>query len=672
MTQGAKVPDLQACIRSCVAHLQAGRLNEVEHLARAALVQYPQAAVVWHLLGVALLSLGRLGEAREALHASLDLAPNNASAWDHLGVTLQRLGDHAEATRAFEHSLAIRPDAASVWSNAAANACDEKRYERAIEHARQALLLDPNLAPACLARGNALSALGRFAEAVTWLERAVELAPSLIEARASLGGVYGEMGRESDALRMLESVIASNPQDPVSRTNYAQALYRLGRIDEALPHYRAAIAADPMRIEPWNGYLFALTHLPGVTPEALFAAHCEFGELFEEKWRDSWGGWQNERDPDRRLRIGFVSGDLRDHAIAHFIEPVWASLDRTQFSLHAYHNYAREDSVSARLREQVDAWSNVHEVSDEALFDRIRADLIDVLFDLSGHTAYNRLALFARKPAPVQISALGYPNTTGLRAMDYRIVNGLALGSRDIDRFFTEHLLRLGVGRQFTSQGGLPEVNPLPALSRGYFMFGSFNRPAKIGRETVDLWSKVLHRVPSARMTIGAISNPELEARLTALFEANGIDAARLVFKPRVEMSAYLLMHNDVDLLLDSFPYTGGTTSNHALSMGVPTLTLAGKALQQRQGAGVMLRAGLAEWVVESESEYISKAVATATQPHALAEQRLRLRAHLEALRSAEPRGDDLGSAIRRVWQRWCKGLPAESLDLTRSCPPGS
>lgn len=664
MKTGAESTDLKECVRACVAHLQAGRLNDLETLARAALARHPQASALRHLLGVALLSDGRLSEAVLEIRAALDVAPGNAAAWDHLGVTLQRLGDHVEAARAFERSLAIRPDAATVWSNAAVNACDRKLYETAIEHAQRALALDANLAPACLACGNALSALGRLADAVNLLERAVGLAPGLIEAKASLGGVYGELGRESDALRMLEPVVGSNPQDPISRTNYAQALYRLGRIDEAIPHYRAAIAADPSRIEPWNGYLFALTHLHSVTPDALFAAHREFGEVFEAPWRDAWGGWLNDRDPERRLRVGFVSGDLREHAIAHFIEPVWASLDREQFALHVYHNYSQEDATSARLRGQVDAWSNVNAVTDDELFDRIRADRIDILFDLSGHTAYNRLAVFARKPAPVQVSWLGYPNTTGLKAMDYRLVNGAAFSGRDGDCFFTEHLVRLGMGSQFAPPPDLPDVSPLPALSQGFFMFGSFNRPAKIGKEAVELWSKVLHRVPTARMTIGAISDPALEERLGAMFEANGIDRVRLVFKPRVALGAYLKLHNDVDLLLDCFPYTGGTTTNLALWMGVPTLTLMGEALQQRQGAGVMLRSGLSDWVVKTQADFVAVAVAVAEQPAPLAGLRSRLRDQVMQVARSRADSDDLGVAVRMMWQRWCHGLPSAPIDL--------
>lgn len=647
--------DLQASVRACIAHLQAGRLDALEALARSALSRHPQAAVLWQLQGVALLSLGRLAEALTSLRKSVELVPANASAWDNLGVVLQRLGEHDDAALAFERSLSISRDVAGVWSNAAANACDLKRYDVAIAYAERALVLDASLAPAALARGNALSALGRLGEAADWLERAVMLAPGLLEAHASLGGVYAESGRHAQAVEILTPLATLSAGNPVVLTNLAQALYHLGRIDEALAHFRAAIECGSSRVEPWNGYLFTLTHMATVTPEALHAAHVAFGDTFEGRWRDRWGGWDNDRDPQRRLRIGFVSGDLRNHAIAHFIEPIWAALDRGQFELHAYHTYPSEDATSERLRALVAHWSNVHALTDDALEERIRADRIDILFDLSGHTAYNRLPVFARKPAPIQISWVGYPGTTGLRAVDYRFVHASAVSEGQMDPFFTERLVRLELTSNFAPYPDLPDVSPLPALDAGVLTFASFNRPAKLGREAVALWARVLAGVPRARMLIGAVSDAALESRIVELFHEFGIERARLAFKPRVDMQAYLSLHHEVDLILDTLPYSGGTTTHHALWMGVPTLTLAGSSLQQRQGAGILARAGLPEWITYSEEVFVAKAIEAARDLPALAALRMTLRPHLRSLTDGV-RGADIGVPLRALWRRWCEG----------------
>lgn len=623
--------------------------------------QHPRAFGGWQLLGVARLSLGDAAGAEPALQRAVQLAKDNAVAWELLGVALQRLGRPDEAAAALERSLALRPASPSGWANAAAVACERRRFDEAMHCARRALALDPRLASAHVSVGNALLATGRADAALMSFQQALSAAPGLAEALTGAGNALVQLEREAEALPLLEQAVKLQPASAVACVQLAAALARLGRMPEAIERYRAAIALDRSNPLLWSGYLYALTHADGVDPGAVFAAHVEFGELIEAPWRDQPRKWSNLPDPDRPLRLGFVSADLRDHPVAYFVEPSWARFDPKQFELHAYHSYPAEDAVSDRLRTRVKAWHRVHDWSDEALAERIRADGIDILFDLSGHTAGTRLGVFARKPAPLQVTWIGYPGTTGLQAMDYRIVN-LMSAEGGVDRHFVEKLIRCGVGTCFEPPDVLPPLSPLPALARGHVTFGSFNRPVKITSQSVALWCRVLNAVPDARMLIGAVGDGATQARLTELFVANGVDAARLDFRPRVSLDAYLALHSEVDFLLDTLPYSGGTTTSHALWLGVPTLSRVGEGQQQSHAKWRLVQAGLDDWAVYDDDEFVERAVAASRDMPALAAVRAGLRARMEAARERERISPDLPRALRIIWQRWCGGLAPEAL----------
>lgn len=375
---------------------------------------------------------------------------------------------------------------------------------------------------------------------------------------------------------------------------------------------------------------------------------------------------ENVRDPERDLRVGFVSGDLRKHPLAYLIEPIWQAMRGGRNQVIAYSNFGTEDDVSARLRALTDSWVRIERMNDEALADRIRRDSIDILFDLSGHTTHNRLPVFAMKPAPIQVSWLGYPATTGLSAMDYRFVRGADTDGHLIERLFCEKLVRLRF-RGFEPEPNAPAVGPLPALTAGHVTFGSFNRPSKISEATTDLWSLVLRAVPNSRLLIAAAGEMRTQDRLRMLFESKGISSERLSFRPRVSLADYLAMHHEVDIALDAFPYTGGTTTNHALWMGVPVLSLVGTTPQQRQASSILVMLGLSEWAARSAEEYVARAVEATSNLGELSQLRERLRPAMAASfqGSTAAVARELDWALRMVWQRWCAGLPPESFTVT-------
>jgi predicted O-linked N-acetylglucosamine transferase (SPINDLY family) len=363
-----------------------------------------------------------------------------------------------------------------------------------------------------------------------------------------------------------------------------------------------------------------------------------------------------------------VSGDLRNHAVAHFIEPLLAQLrNHPSLELQAYATNTVEDSVSERLRGYFADWHRVSALSDVQLARKIMDHHIDILIDLSGHTSLNRLRVFARKPAPIQASWIGYPGTTGLHAMDYFLADGHFLPPGQFDRYFTEKLIYLPAQAPFQPYESAPAVNALPALETGSITFGSFNRIGKITTSTVELWSQLLRAVPAAKMLIGGTPLPGPQAGLIGRFAAAGIDAERLIFHPQCSMDSYLALHHRVDLCLDTYPYSGGTTNIHAVWMGVPTLTVAGSTPAARQGAAILSQVGLDGFTATDPADFVAKGLHWANHLAALAEVRQGLRRRLQKApsRQADTIAAGFETALRHMWMRWCANLPAESFHCT-------
>jgi predicted O-linked N-acetylglucosamine transferase (SPINDLY family) len=411
-----------------------------------------------------------------------------------------------------------------------------------------------------------------------------------------------------------------------------------------------------------TAYLFCLLHDETVTAELCFEEHRRIGESIEAPVRALQRGHDSERDGRRGLRIGFVSGDLRDHAVANLVEPAWTAMRGGRHKIFAYANIDAEDAVSARLRGLADEWVRVERLDDTTLASRIRADRIDILFDLSGHTTGNRLAVFAMKPAPVQASWLGYPATTGLPAIDYRFVHESDANAGAADAFFTEKLVRLQ-RRGIRPELSAPAVSRLPALATGQLTFGSFGRPAKISESTIALWCRALRAVPGSRMLIASVDEARTRQRLLASFVAQGIAAERLQFQSRMPLASYLALHQQVDIVLDTMPFAGETTTHHALWMGVPVLTRLGRTLQQNQGGAIVSMLGLSEWAADSDSVFVQRAVSAAADLEGLDTLRQGLRDRMRAafVDSTDAVRLELDTALQTIWRRWRAGLQPES-----------
>jgi predicted O-linked N-acetylglucosamine transferase (SPINDLY family) len=641
-----------------------GNMRDCENDARKLVDDFPLAGKAWQLLGASLLADGRPDEALPALRRASALAPADWSIWDNLALALQRQGDFAGAAEAFRTGLDHAPAEARLWSNAAVNALESGDPPTALILAWEAIRLAPNLAVAHLNVGNALSASGQSAEAEAAFRQALSLQPGYVQALLSLGRELSQRGQIADAIDTTRRALAIKPDYADAHVNLAHDLNRLGDVASAAEHYLRALALKPELTSAGSGALYCLLHDDRQSAEDVAAAHRKFGEQLEAPSKAHWKRHANGADPKRRLRLGFVSPDLRNHPVARFLEPVWRVLDRDRFELFAYDVQPARDDIAMRLRELADHWTIAASMPDAQLDACIRRDGIDILFDLAGHTARNRLGLFARKPAPLQVSWLGYPGTTGLRAMDYRFVDHVVAPPGRFEHLFSERLAYLPYMSVFDRPENLPAVRPSPLTAGERLTFGSFNRVNKLSDSTLDLWSKVLRRLPDSRLLVGALPNQATEDEFRRRFRASGIGEDRLIFRPRLAMAEYLELHAQVDLLLDTLPFSSGTTANFAMWMGVPTLTLAGNSMAQRLGATRMAAAGLDAFVAESADEYVDRAVAWSNKPLELARIRGELRPRMEeAARTQPPQlARALELRLREMWQRWCAGLAPERL----------
>jgi protein O-GlcNAc transferase len=690
-----------------VSLFDAARFAEVEDRTCALLKRHPDSGFAWKALGVSLQAQGRDGVS--ALRRATELLADDAEVHHNLGIILRDRGQHDDAAACFRRALRIRPDFAQAHNNLgsilhAHGQVDDAAasYRLALTHRpdfaqahsnlgliqyargelgeavasyRRALALQPDFAPAHNNLGNALKDLGQLDEAATSFRRALAIQPDFAHAHSNLGTVLHLRGQLVEAAASLRRALALQPGLVQAHGNLSQVLRDMGQLEEAEASCRRALAIQPDFALAHSNLLFCLGHRAAIDAKELLAEHCRFAEQFEAPLRSQWPRHGNLRDPERRLRIGFVSGDLRTHAVANFIEPVLARLAlQPRLSLHAYYSHIIEDEVTQRLKAHLEHWHPVARLSDEALARCIREDGIDILVDLSGHTAHNRLLSFARKPAPVQVSWIGYPNTTGLRAIDYVLCDRFNAPHGLHEPYYVEKFARLASSGCFVAQSEVPEVNELPALSRGHVTFGSFNRPEKLGEQVLAAWAAVLRAVPSAIMLLGNVSHASLAQHLTRRFGELGIAAERLTFRPRVPLHDYLELHHEVDLVLDTWPYSGGTTTHYALCMGVPVVTLLGPLRAHCQSAAVLGRTGLQDWVARDVDEFVRTSVRWGQALPELAQLRAGLRARWQNAPLQQPAtvARSIELAFRHMWRHWCAGLPAEHFEIEQEAVPGS
>jgi len=571
----------------------------------------------------------KFAEMENTASALLGLHPNSGFAWRALGAALRM--QNKEALYALQRAAALLPNDSDAFNNLGNALRDSGRVDEAMASFRRALALRPDFPEANNNLGNAFREIGRLDNAVACFRRALAQRPGFPEANNNLGLVLQDVGQLNDAVASYRAALSVNPDFAEAHSNLGNALKDLGRLDEAVASCRRALELSPGTAKAHDNLLMALQFQSTIAAQDLFEAHKRFGEQVEPALKPHWPAHANSRDPDKRLKIGYVSGDFREHAVAYFIEPVLANHDKTQVEVFCYANSRVQDGVTARLIAAADHWQVCVGMSDDELAQRIRADGIDILVDLSGHTAYNRLLTFARKPAPIQITYLGYLGSSGLSAMDYRLTDRYA-EPEGCDSYYTEKLLRLPDSqwcfRPQEDAGVAAPLAPLPALAHGYLTFGAFNNINKVSRESIALWASLLRSLPSSRLLMVAL--PEMRQSLAERFLAHGVAANRIDFCGKMTPGEFRRTLQQVDISLDPFPINGATTTCESLWQGVPVLNLVGERFLSRNGLSVLSAAGLPEFAAATQEEYIQIATTLANDLPRLAEIRTGMRERLK------------------------------------------
>jgi predicted O-linked N-acetylglucosamine transferase (SPINDLY family) len=598
---------------------------------------------------------GRLAEAEGVCRGLLAERPDDAGLLHQLGVIVTRLGDLRQGIDVMREAIARRGDVAEYHFNLSQPLLAMKRTTEAEASLREAIRLDPSLAGARINLGSVLAMQRRLPEAEAEFRAALMLRGSDPAIHLNLGQVCRWQQKLVEAIACFRQAIMIDGRFVGAYNVLGSALREAGRIGEAVEAFRKAVELAPQNRMVHSNLVYAMHFDPDTPAEQNFAEHLRWAAKFAEPLGKTVLPHMNGRDPERRLRVGYVSPDLRNHPIGLFMEPILKAHDRTQVEVFCYADGSAEDDLARRLRNSSDVWRVTAGMSDEQLAGLIRQDRIDVLVDLTQHMQGSRLTMFARKPSPVQITHLAYCATSGIRSMDWCMTDERMSPPGEEKKWFTEKLLRLKSYWCYSAAGRSPEVGELAAATKGYVTFGSLNSLAKVNGRVVELWRKVLQAVPDSRLMVHATMGEEnIFAR--EMFARGGISAERLTLQPRLPRDGYLELYNGIDIGLDPFPYGGGTTSLDALWMGVPVITLCGARALSRTGVTLLAQLELEELIASNDEEYVKIAVGLAGDLGRLGRLRAGLRRRLMESPLMDEKGytRDLEGAYRVAWREWC------------------
>jgi predicted O-linked N-acetylglucosamine transferase (SPINDLY family) len=610
-------------------------------------------------LGNALLQTGQAKEAEVVFRKAVSDYPADADAWFGLGRVTSALQDPVAAQECFEQALVYRPGFAQARFQLGLTLFHQGWLAEAEECYRDALRLNPQLVHIHSQLGKVLQKLGRPEEAVAEYRQYVNARPDAADGWNNLGLVQRQLEQLDAAAESCRRALEINPGLAQTWNNLGNILKTLGQFDEAVAHYRRAVQLKPDFTGAHSNLILCLNYVPVLDEEELYKEHLRWAAAHVQECRQD-RSYANEPDPSRRLQVGYVSPDLRTHAVASFFEPLLANHNHAVVEVTCYAQVARSDVTTRRLQSQSDHWCCTVGMSNAELASRIRADGIDILVDLAGHTARNRLLVFGLCPAPIQLSAIGYPNTTGMQAIDYRLTDAIA-DLAGAEHFYTEKLLRLEHGMTvYRPPDNAPAVGPLPAGSGRGVTFGSLNNLVKLNQEVIALWSDVIKRVPDSRLLLFRdMLKGSMAERVRADFSRCGIAGDRLELRHELSPDErYLSVYGFIDIGLDPFPWNGHVTTCEALWMGVPVVALRGPVQRGRLAASLLHQVGLDELVAGSRADYITIAADLAADQARLARLREGLRARVAASALCDGPGlaREVEGVYRNVWQCWCAG----------------
>ena len=600
---------------------------------------------------------GRLPEADHIYRQILAQEPDDPDALQLRGLIAHDEGRHAEAVEFIQRAISLNPSVAAYHNNLGIALRGAGQPDAAIESYRRAVQLRPDYADAHYNLANVLQSQGRSEDALLGYRTALKLKPDSAHVYANLGKVFHDEGLWDDAIDAYEQALRLDPRSADANSNLGFALALQGRADEAVSAYRRAVELRPDDAAVHSSLIQTMLYHPASDGPSVLAECRRWDARHAEPLKAGILPHANDRTPDRPLRIGYVSADFRRHACANYFEPLISSHDRSQFEVTCYAEVSAPDEVTDRLRSHAVQWHNIVGMSDDSVAALVRSDCIDILVDLNLHTSHNRLLTFSRKPAPVQVSWLGFPGTTGLSTIDYRLTDPHLDPPGSHDDFYSEKSIRLDdTFWCYSSRDADLPVAPPPALVRGYVTFGSMNSFCKVNDVVLDLWAAALRANPGSGMMILADAGSSRERTLKQL-ESRGVAPERIRFEPRRRHREYLQLFNQIDIALDTFPYNGETTTLDGLWMGVPMVTLAGEMAVSRAGLSLLSNLGLADWVARDTDSFASISRSLAGDLDRLGQLRHTLRPRLLAspLMDATRFARSVERAYRLMWRNWCE-----------------
>ncbi len=640
----------------------------------------------------------KIPEAIEAYRRAISIRPNYYEALNNLANVLMIEGKLEEAVATYHQSLAVRPDFAPAAANLGNTLRKLGQIDDAIAWLRRAVAMEPAYRDACRNLAIFLSERGQWTESIAMFRRALYLHNQDMDLEVLLASALRGAGELDESIGVYQRNLARRPgtawvfrglaQTHEARGDladaavaYARAIklqqdfievmcelgnlqLKLGRVQDALALFNEAIDARPTDPLPYSCRLNALHYVNDTSPAVVFHEHVDWNQKHAQPLNYEILPHDLDRDPNRRLRVAFVSANFRHHAVGIFMESLLAGHDPSQVETIAYADLLRTDATTARLQKLFHQWRNTSGISDQKLSDMIRADKIDILVDLAGHTPGNRLLVFARKPAPIQITYLGYPDTTGLSAMDYCLTDITADPPGMTENYYSEKLLR--VPKSFVCYrppADAPDISALPAKTNGFITFGSFNSLAKINEKVTDLWTRILQAHPNSRLLIKnvGLSDPETRTAFLRRFTSAGIDASRIDLRGKsATLKEHLSAYAEMDIALDTFPYNGLTTSCEAMWMGVPVITLAGQIHASRIGLSLLTNLKLPELAATSEEHYAQLVADLVQDLDALAEIRESFREWMteSPLMHGRRLAWNIEAQIRIAWKAWLAATP--------------
>jgi len=651
----------QSVLLKAIEFHKKGDFGAAESLYRQVLADDPASADALHLLGLVLFVRGKPEEARDLLQQAVDQKPEMALFHFDLGCVLESGNNLDAAESAFNKAIDRDPSLAQAHFRLGNVLRKKNRMPDAVRCYEEASRLDPNSFDAFNNLGAAYKETGNIDKAEQALRRAAQLRPERAECQNNLGMALSAKGLTEEAIACFSRAIALDASCMSAYLNLGKDLMLMGDLSSAIKVLRRAHEKCPEDATVHSTLLVALAYDPDISPSTLCEEHACWDRIQMRK-TTVFRNPSNSRDPDRRLRIGYVSPDFVSHPVAHFLEPVIAHHDHASFRIFCYSDVARPDETTERLKTYADCWRSISLMDTDAFCDMVQSDEIDILVDLAGHLALNRLPAFIRKPAPIQISWIGYPCPTGLRAIDYRLSDSI-INPPDEQVVSVETPIRLESGFCcYTPFANAPSVNDLPCGQTNRMTFGSLHNPLRLNAKVLELWAKLMLSVPGSRLLIFRTSlSAWCRKQVIAIMSVMGIAEERIIFRNELLPDGhYLGIYHLVDIALDTFPWSGHTTACEALWMGVPVLTLCGEHPASRMTSSVLTRVELNDFITRSPQEFVAQGTRWANQKSALEEIRVNLRRKMKnsPLCDGKSFTKTLEGAFREVWKKHCMKLP--------------